>query len=239
MSVAQNGPTAGTAVGLPGNILLLFSEALVREALVSSIQSEFPESNVLSACRVDEAPDCAIGLVIAEFDARDDAQELERIGAETARRFPSAVLVALVERAEGPLMRACIRAGCRGVITLDTSTRVATAALRLVAAGGTYLPFVGYEDEPARREPGCAGLTAREEEVLIALRRGLSNKRIAADLCLSENTVKVYVKQLMRKLGATNRTETALKADAVLEGATEVRCRSQPAPGPRGASLAC
>lgn len=240
MPLAQTRPPVSNSGELTGNILLLFSEALVREALVASIQSEFPEVNVLSACRIQEAPDCALALVLAKFDTHDGTGEAERIGLEASHRFPSAPLVALVDRAEASLMRRCMRAGCRGVIPLDTSTRIATAALRLVAAGGTYLPFAPQGDEaPVRREPSCAGLTMREEEVLGALRRGLPNKRIAADLNLSENTVKVYVKQLMRKLGATNRTETALKAEAFLEAGAEPRAPRRASSGPRGAIVAC
>jgi DNA-binding NarL/FixJ family response regulator len=55
-----------------------------------------------------------------------------------------------------------------------------------------------------------SGFTPREAQVLAALRRGQSNKVIASDLNLSENTVKVHVRHIMRKLHATNRTQAVL-----------------------------
>jgi two-component system, NarL family, nitrate/nitrite response regulator NarL len=55
----------------------------------------------------------------------------------------------------------------------------------------------------------------RELEVLTALGKGRSNKRIAFDLRLSENTVKAYISQIMRKLRATNRTQAALFAQSI------------------------
>lgn len=55
-------------------------------------------------------------------------------------------------------------------------------------------------------------LTARQSEVLVGLKDGLSNKQIARNLDMSEATVKVHVRQVMRKLGALNRTQAAVLA---------------------------
>jgi len=63
-------------------------------------------------------------------------------------------------------------------------------------------------------------LTARQHEVLEQLRDGKSNKVIARDLNMTESTVKVHVRQIMRKLGAANRTQAAIRAvEADLNGA--------------------
>ena len=55
-------------------------------------------------------------------------------------------------------------------------------------------------------------LTNRQHEVLMSLQKGLSNKGIGRDLNLSESTVKVHMRHLMRKLGVNNRTQLALSA---------------------------
>ena len=55
-------------------------------------------------------------------------------------------------------------------------------------------------------------MTARQWEVLERLRQGESNKLIGRQLKLRESTVKVHIRQIMRKLGATNRTQAALCA---------------------------
>ena len=54
------------------------------------------------------------------------------------------------------------------------------------------------------------GLTARERQVLERLQQGASNKLIARQINLRESTVKVHIRQIMKKLGAVNRTQAAL-----------------------------
>jgi DNA-binding NarL/FixJ family response regulator len=99
---------------------------------------------------------------------------------------------------------------------------VLLSALRLVLAGGVYLPaeLVHPAQQPtqpmATRVPQtgslCAVLTARQQQVLRLLGRGWSNKQIARALAVSDNTVKVHVAGLLRQLGATNRTEAVMLA---------------------------
>jgi DNA-binding NarL/FixJ family response regulator len=64
--------------------------------------------------------------------------------------------------------------------------------------------------------------TPREREVIEALRCGRSNKVIASDLNLSENTVKVHVRHIMRKLRATNRTQAALRSQLLFSSSGSV-----------------
>ena len=62
-------------------------------------------------------------------------------------------------------------------------------------------------------DPACdADLTPRQSEVLIRLRKGYSNKLIARDLGIAEATVKIHVRQLMRKFVASNRTQIVVNA---------------------------
>ena len=103
----------------------------------------------------------------------------------------------------------------------------ARQAVALVLAGGSYAPpglLLAADRRPppsaAAREPSrppsAAGpvidrLTLRQREVLALLGQGRPNKVIAQRLSMCESTVKVHVRQIMRKLGAKNRTEVALK----------------------------
>ena len=59
--------------------------------------------------------------------------------------------------------------------------------------------------------------TAREVDVLTALRQGWSNKWIAHHLNLSENTIKVHIRHIMRKLRATNRTEAVIRSQNLVD----------------------
>ena len=97
------------------------------------------------------------------------------------------------------------------------------SALAMVAAGGTFVPrevlfFEAAVKPSATQEPRRAGrLTAREQEVLQLLKQGKPNKLIAYELHLSESTVKVHIRNTMRKVGSTNRTHTAMNADRYIE----------------------
>jgi DNA-binding NarL/FixJ family response regulator len=129
------------------------------------------------------------------------------------------------------------RLGVRGYITDSASVEIALAALRLVIAGGVYFPRSLVTDcanwapiasenivalQPATPINGVAAsvpaitnktdiaFTERERQVLAILLRGMSNKVIASELNLSQNTVKSHISRIMHKLHAKNRTEAVI-----------------------------
>ncbi|MBV8703420.1 MAG: response regulator transcription factor [Acetobacteraceae bacterium] len=117
------------------------------------------------------------------------------------------------------------RWGVQGCLPLSSSTDVAAAAIRLVAAGGAYRPREARMETPVLRErlspdtkPEAAVLTPREEAVLDLLGRGLPNKVIAHELGMSLGTVKVHVHNIMAKLKVRNRTAAAVAARAGQRG---------------------
>jgi DNA-binding NarL/FixJ family response regulator len=83
-------------------------------------------------------------------------------------------------------------------------------AVRLVLAGGTYVPprLAGE----AAAAPSTLGLTERQSDVLRLLAEGKPNKTIARELDISEATVKVHLVAVFRALGARNRTEAVVIA---------------------------
>lgn len=83
-------------------------------------------------------------------------------------------------------------------------------------------PVRGALEAPAEGEEAPGGdLTNRQQQVLGCLQRARSNKEIARELDMSEATVKVHVRQIMKKLGASNRTHAAVIA--VAPGRTAIR----------------
>jgi DNA-binding CsgD family transcriptional regulator len=72
------------------------------------------------------------------------------------------------------------------------------------------------------------GLTTRQQQVLELLRRGESNKLIGRQLNLRESTVKVHLRQIMRKLGVANRTQAALSAERLGIPTTKPKSRKIP-----------
>jgi len=96
--------------------------------------------------------------------------------------------------------------------------RVAVEAVGLACAGGIFVPanalLAMREMIHARASsvrPLSGVFTTREAAVVEALRKGKANKIIAYELNLCESTVKVHIRNIMKKLKATNRTEVAYK----------------------------
>ena len=102
-----------------------------------------------------------------------------------------------------------------GYIPTTSSPELAATALRLVIAGGRYVPerYLDADTTPPAVSPMSAPdakLTARERAVLELLERGLPNKIIAYRLGMSLSTVKAHVHNIIAKLNVRNRTEAAL-----------------------------
>jgi DNA-binding NarL/FixJ family response regulator len=65
-------------------------------------------------------------------------------------------------------------------------------------------------------ETGSRELSFRERQIVLLVREAKANKEIAAQLCLTEGTIKEYLHHVFRKLGVKNRTELALRQDTEL-----------------------
>ena len=109
-------------------------------------------------------------------------------------------------------------AGARGFLLKDCGPQLLTHAVRAAADGGSLIaPTVttrllrsfAHRDTPPQP---VSPLTEREEQVLVAVARGLTNHEVAAELYISLSTVKTHLGSLMGKLGVRNRVELALWA---------------------------
>jgi DNA-binding NarL/FixJ family response regulator len=127
--------------------------------------------------------------------------------------------VVVVANTDAPAeILAALEIGVRGYVPTSVTARVVAEAIELARAGGTFVPVSGFL---ALREVICAPveskplmpsfLTTRQGAVAEALRKGKANKIIAYDLNMCESTVKVHVRNIMKKLQATNRTQIAFK----------------------------
>ena len=116
---------------------------------------------------------------------------------------------------------AALRAGAKGFLLKDAGADLLGQAVRAAASGDALIaPNVtvrlleAFADAaPATVPPQpVEPLTEREEQVLAAVARGLSNSEIASELYITLSTVKTHVASLMTKLGARNRVEIAIWA---------------------------
>ena len=141
-------------------------------------------------------------------------------------RLPEASAVVLSDRDDVEEVNRALTQGVRGYIPTSVECEVTVAALRLIGAGGTFVPAgtlrstaAKPDDQPEggrqRRSDGL-DLTPRELSVIDLLREGKPNKLIAARLDMQENTVKVHVRNILKKLNAANRTHAAFVANRLL-----------------------
>lgn len=142
-------------------------------------------------------------------------------GLETLRRLkasdPDARCVVLAESEDEKDLLEALRAGADGYLLKDLEPEELCAYLLKASTGVTVLQdrLIGVLKqallEPTtRKSTSDCGLTEREEEVLQCLADGLNNKMIARNLGISSTTVKVHIKNLLRKLNLTSRLEAAV-----------------------------
>jgi len=136
--------------------------------------------------------------------------------------FPGIPVIVLADKTDPELALTAIRHGARGYIPFTLRFDIAVEAVRLVLAGGTYVPLdcvlaTGESGIAAGQpSPSVGAVTGRELAVVRAIQQGKSNKVMAYDLNMCESTVKAHLRNIMKKLKAKNRTEVAIKAQTVL-----------------------
>ena len=150
------------------------------------------------------APDVTIlGLRLPDSCAVD---EIEKYLTENDK----AKIIVLAEHAGDSEISRSLKNGAFGYICKDISPDELTKAVRAVNKGKKYIP--GEIAEILSEHFGLEELTPAERKILQQIVRGQSNKEIAHDLEISENTVKTHVKNILGKLGVSDRTSAATLA---------------------------
>ncbi len=161
-----------------------------------------------------------LDLGLPDIDGFDALSQLRE-------RYPEIPVVVLSASETPDIVTRAIDAGAMGFIPKTSSNQLLLNALRLVLAGGVYLPFEVLDQHdsvahPALR-PGSAagpggapvtardlGLTARQTDVLGLMVQGKSNKLISRELNLAEGTVKIHVTAILKTLHVSNRTQAVI-----------------------------
>jgi DNA-binding NarL/FixJ family response regulator len=208
----------------PITVLVIDRRALLRDCLVRSLKTTNENWVVHAFASVAELQEAdpfrpPPAVIILCHQGRNDAA-VERELALLPEVAPGTPAVVISESEEFDDILAALGHGVRGYIPTSVSLDVAIEAVRLVEAGGTFVPAScltssRLRDEAAavRRAPPTGRLTPRQAAVLEALRLGKANKQIAYELNMREGTVKAHVRDIMKRLNAKNRTEVAILAN--------------------------
>jgi DNA-binding NarL/FixJ family response regulator len=124
--------------------------------------------------------------------------------------FPAARILIISTYDGSEDIHRALEAGVLSYLRKDAEREEVLRAVRSVAMGGLYLPPLATERIAERLSRPA--LSAREIDVLTRLASGMSNKEIAAQLFISEVTVKAHVSSILAKLNAADRTQAATQA---------------------------
>ena len=130
------------------------------------------------------------------------------------KQLPETEVIALTSVLESTAVVGAVKAGAIGYLLKDTKAPELRKAIKAAAAGQVQLSpqASAYLVHEIRTPEVIEALTEREREVLHLLVQGLSNKEIARDMRIVEDTVKIHVKHILAKLGVPSRTQAVLCA---------------------------
>ena len=197
----------------PLRVLLADDHPIYRDAVRVLIGRAFAGAEIVTAGSAEEllahAADAPFALVLIDWHMPGMAGLASICAAlEAFAGSPVAIMSGMAPDDE---VRGALRAGARAFLPKLMSAEMFAAALQIVLAGGTYVPadtaLSAAETPATAASPLLDALTRREREVLEQLADGATNKHIARALELAEITVKLHVRQILRKLGASNRAE--------------------------------
>jgi DNA-binding NarL/FixJ family response regulator len=231
-AISETGRDQVEECGLRGSaesmsVAVIDRRTLLRQCFARSIEAEHQDIVISCFSSVEEwqlatAGPSPISLVLFFCGTHKTAANDQEIRALLAngKNIP---VVLVSEEANAEEIQKTIHLGVRGFIPANIELRLAIMAMRLVVAGGVYLPEnVLHSAEQQKSDESNDGkrelrslFTERQAAVVEALRRGKPNKIIAYELNMRESTVKVHIRNVMKKLNAKNRTQVAFMINSL------------------------
>ncbi len=219
----------------PARIVIVDDHPIVRQGLRAVIRT-LPEMEIVGEARdgkealaVVEATRPHLVLMDLVMPGMDGVEAIAAI----KQRWPAVRVIALTTFAEAELVLGAVQAGADGYLLKDVDVQELARALRTVHAGQPYLHPEATRHllrATTRPDPVPERLTRREQEVLVLVARGLTNRAIAQALGIAEKTASVHV---LAKLSLASRTQAALYAAhvglvpldevAMIDGAVDAR----------------
>src|SRR6478672_3069679 len=204
-------------------VLIVDDHALIREALYAVLRQLKREAVIFEASSsrqavdiVKEHPDISLILLDINLPDRDGFSVLR----ELRDSYPTIAIIILSSSNDQDTVKRAFKLGALGFIPKTTEREVMLNAIKLVFAGGIYIPPEILEETTSPRLTNelatrdslkGIGLTDRQIEVVALLMKGKSNKVIAKTLNMAMPTVKNHITVVLKALSVTSRTEAVIK----------------------------
>ncbi len=192
------------------DVLIVDDHPLIHATLGTAVGAVLTDARQHAAFNLAEAFEVAgrlsdTALVLLDLGLPDGS------GMDVLKRFRAAfprMTVVVVSATESSvLVAAALKAGAAGYIPKTSSPNLIVAALRVIAAGGTYIPPQILPDVGQ-----APALTARQLEVLLLITKGASNRDIAKALGIADNTAKQHTHAVFQALNVTSRSQAIIAA---------------------------
>jgi len=191
------------------NVLLIDDHPLFREGL-QLLLSDLSETLTFSGCSgirdVEQSTLKDADLILLDLHT-SDSQGIDSL--KSIREDSPAGAIVIVSSEDSPhIIKSCIDNGAMGFIPKKSKPPILIAALKLVLAGGVYIPpeSVDVNKYDSQMEAGI-NLTKRQMQALLHVAKGLSNKSIAREMNISDGTVKLHLSEAYKALKVSSRTE--------------------------------
>ncbi|MFT3811895.1 MAG: response regulator transcription factor [Acidovorax sp.] len=196
-------------------LLVADDHPLMRAAVMQVLRESLPDYRVLeaaSAATLGEALAAHPGVELALLDLNMPGARGFSALLHVRGEYPGVPVVVISSNDHPRVIRRAQQFGAAGFIPKSAPVDTIAIAVREVLEGGTWFPPMAAErsDADAALAARLASLTPQQFRVLLCLADGLLNKQIAHELGLAENTVKVHVTAILKKLECVSRTQAAV-----------------------------
>ena len=238
LQYAPSNITRGENVARSGEAeaaLYIDNQCLTRDCIGQYLAMLLPEAVVVTIPKAQDIPTSAEGNsrflvgIFHKHAVRIGDPELADELSTLAGTTPNLPIVMLSDIDDAEDVAKAFELGVRGYIPANLPIKQAVGVIRLVSNGGTYVPSsilsrctqrdLTKASSDEKQHGDAEKFSRRQMEVLHRLWQGQQNKTIAYELKMCESTVKVHIRNIMKKLNARNRTQVVLLTRSMQGGA--------------------
>ncbi|GAX90286.1 response regulator [Effusibacillus lacus] len=201
-------------------VMLVDDHTVLRDGIRSILDIE-PDMEVVGEAVsgnevVEKVRACSPHVILMDINLPD--KNGVEVTALVKQKFPECKILVLTMFDHDEYFMSALRAGADGYLLKDATSEQVVEAIRTVHKGDSIIhpsmtkKLITYHQRQSEPKASDNELTEREKEVLLGLVKGLSNKEIAAQLYISDKTVKIHISKIFKKLNVKSRSQAVIYA---------------------------